>query len=291
MRLFQGQRQPVEALDFSGDGRHLAATDGAGVSVYDVQGGRSIRRIGNSHGRPHLMAFLPNGRLVVVAGKSMRVHVRPTVNGGFVGFFPNEVEMKPHSLFALPDGSRLFAVTRQVLHCWTMTEHVPQGAWKAEVGDRNPTIAAALSADGEHVAIYHKGHGLVCYSTRDGEITPGQFSKLFGAERLVWSPDRRQMAGIVGERFVVMDRDGDVYYVRPESRHHFTSLVFHPSGRWVLVGCGDGAVRLYDPASGGVVKAFAWAIGKVRSVAVSADGMLAAAGGDKGQVVVWDVDE
>jgi WD40 repeat protein len=39
-----------------------------------------------------------------------------------------------------------------------------------------------------------------------------------------------------------------------------------------------------------VAHAFDWEIGRLRSIAFSPDGMLAAAGGDKGKIVVWDVD-
>jgi hypothetical protein len=39
-----------------------------------------------------------------------------------------------------------------------------------------------------------------------------------------------------------------------------------------------------------VTQAFNWEIGRLRSVAFSPDGMLAAAGGDRGKIVVWDVD-
>jgi hypothetical protein len=53
----------------------------------------------------------------------------------------------------------------------------------------------------------------------------------------------------------------------------------------------DAAVRLYDrDADWAVARTFDWSIGRLKSVAFSPDGCLAAAGGEKGRIVVWDVE-
>jgi hypothetical protein len=49
-------------------------------------------------------------------------------------------------------------------------------------------------------------------------------------------------------------------------------------------------VKLYDTATWKLARAFDWGVGRLRSVAFSPDGMLGAAGGVKGEVVVRDVD-
>ena len=74
-----------------------------------------------------------------------------------------------------------------------------------------------------------------------------------------------------------------------DSRRHFTGMAFHPSGRCLAAASNDTTVKLYDTTTG-AFRAFTWELGRMRSVCFSPDGTLAAAGSDKGQVVVWDVD-
>jgi WD40 repeat protein len=71
---------------------------------------------------------------------------------------------------------------------------------------------------------------------------------------------------------------------------HFTDLAFHTSGKFLAATSNDQTVKLFDTMTWEVARTFTWDIGRMRSVAFSPDGTLAAAGGDTGQVVVWDVD-
>ena len=71
---------------------------------------------------------------------------------------------------------------------------------------------------------------------------------------------------------------------------HFTAIAFHPSGQYLAATSNDETVKFFSTATWQEAKRFTWEIGKMRSVAFSRDGMLAAAGSDSGKVVVWDVD-
>ena len=77
---------------------------------------------------------------------------------------------------------------------------------------------------------------------------------------------------------------------RNDNRKEFTGLAFHPSGRYLAATSNDATVKLYDTTTWALAQAFNWDIGRLRSVSFSPNGMLAAAGGDKGKIVIWDVD-
>lgn len=78
--------------------------------------------------------------------------------------------------------------------------------------------------------------------------------------------------------------------IKNPTKKHFTGFAFHPSGKYLAATGNDETVRLYDLTTREEARAFTWRIGKMRSITFSRDGTLAAAGSDKGQVVVWGVD-
>jgi WD40 repeat protein len=139
------------------------------------------------------------------------------------------------------------------------------------------------------------GGGLV-YVTRDAGTgaaeaeVPAMGDSFHGQ---VQSADGRLIAGLRGAWIGVLSADdlgaGPATF-RNDNRKEFTGLAFHPSGRFLAATSNDATVKLYDTATWKLARAFDWGVGRLRSVAFSPDGMLAAAGGEKGQVVVWDVD-
>ena len=107
---------------------------------------------------------------------------------------------------------------------------------------------------------------------------------------MVAPPDGSVIVGAWESSLMVWRPGGKIEKVRTGTLKHYRSLAFHPSGRYLLAGNNDATARLIDTQTWQVVRQFTWKVGSLAAVAISPDGMLAAAGGDKGRVVVWDLD-
>ncbi len=76
---------------------------------------------------------------------------------------------------------------------------------------------------------------------------------------------------------------------QPEKRQYGQAAA-HPNRPFVAVVSNGKEVRIYDTATWREANRYEWPISKLRSVAFSPDGTLAAAGSRTGQIVVWDFD-
>ncbi len=114
--------------------------------------------------------------------------------------------------------------------------------------------------------------------------------------RLLFSPDARQLVGFKDMTLLVWPVPEDLgslgppQLIRNDNRKHFTAMAYHPRGRHLFATSNDTTVHIFDTQTWERRERFRWQLGNLKAVAVSPDGTLAAAGGDRGDVVIWDVD-
>jgi WD40 repeat protein len=114
--------------------------------------------------------------------------------------------------------------------------------------------------------------------------------------QLLFSPDARQLVGFKDMTLMAwavpedLGSLGPPQILRNDSRKHFTAMAYHPGGRRLYATSNDATVHIFDTATWERTERFKWQLGSLKAVAVSPDGTLAAAGGNQGDVVVWDVD-
>jgi WD40 repeat protein len=261
-------RQGTLFAQFTADGRAMAF-GGAPAVVRDVATSREavLQFREPFSGWQTMVAVSPDGRHLLAAqwgwnttprGRlTCRAMAAPDVDVWSVDV---DRRFQSRPLF-LPDGNRFVTI-----ECWT------------GIGsDFGPRFVTRDLLTGEQLAVFQQAN-------RDRD-RPCEFP--------VSSADRRWIAARNAGRLAVYqseDLSARPRLIKNEGRKHFTGIAFHPSGRYLAATSNDATVKFYDTSTWEVARTFTWNVGRMRSIAFSPDGALAAAGSDTGKVVVWDVD-
>ena len=107
--------------------------------------------------------------------------------------------------------------------------------------------------------------------------------------RLAISPDGETIAVTEGNTIRLVNAVGELRGRIPLTQppHDF---VFLPGNNQLAVADGGNTIKIFDIHTCTQAQEFDWGIGTVYCLTVHPDGTIAAAGGENGQVVVWDLD-
>ena len=116
--------------------------------------------------------------------------------------------------------------------------------------------------------------------------------RLFSHHYMLPTPDGRSVVVVDWREVrILAAEDGQVVSRFQLSSDDAREIAFIPGTRLLAVAGGAPTnLRVYDTDTGRLAREYDWGIGGIHSVTFSNDGAMGAAGGDKGRVVVWDLD-
>lgn len=301
MLLWQAQKGAVGMLAFSPDGRLIATNSGTRVvSLWDSASGKLVSKLGPQAATyASAVAFFPDSKhAVVYHADDGGGCVWEVETGKLVARLAAAHSHHQGTIAVRPDGKQLLHATPRGFVVWD-----------------DPLRESELPR--KHDRIW--GEGFFTYPSWIGYSPAGTYlwrvcntvslydpatERMFreisvaGAYALTpvaFSADESRMAVAFSRRVFVWRLDDSkaapVELIGHRRRHArpVMGVGFLPNGQVMTAGQ-DGTARLWDADTGAQVRTFDWGIGKVLALAVSPDGLTCAAGGEKGQVVVWDVD-
>jgi len=320
MRIFQNTvPRLVTGVSFGPGGRTLVAGGSGGFDVWDLATGANTFIPSHSTKYIYACAYDPLGRWFYFSDSLGGCRLINPIGAGDRRLPGSRSDHHVTSLAASLDGTLVVVsrggATSNRVECWTIR---PNGelslAWAIRDGERIEAVdkltfcpddwftkAVALSPDGRHLAAAEERHPCqpphkVVLSLRNtatgdqvAEMGPVPITVGFS---LAFVSHGKHLIGWEDRWAEVWDVDTGtrIGQLTPPGRAHFRGLAVHSSGRFFATTARDGQVRFWDADSLQQTKTFQWGIGPLHALTFSPDGFLAAAGGEKGQVVVWDVD-
>ena len=289
----------INALAFSCESRKLAAAcDGANVRVWAL----------DSDSRPTTRKATRDAAFVGYLGDSDRLVVAShgSADCWDTPAGPPRRVIPPrdgfHDIDSSPDGRRIvrlsheFGARSDTLECYGSGDG--RELWRVECERHPGLIFQRVRFDASGTKVHAAGHRVAAYDAISGAELAGfdwEYSAPpYWVAAADFSPDGRQFALLAGHRLQVRDTTtGNLVFEGEFETYRVNTVGFTPDGTRVATACGHpnngDRIDFWDTATWQRLPALDFGIGRVTALAFSPDGLLGAAGGNNGQIVLWDL--
>jgi WD40 repeat protein/serine/threonine protein kinase/tetratricopeptide (TPR) repeat protein len=289
-RILRGHTYQIYGLAFSPDGKLLAsAALDRQVIVWDTATGQSVRTLRGHSGWVLGVGFSPDGHLLASVGEDNTIRLWDPQSGG------------EHATIRGHTGSiRVVRFSGNGSHLATASEDGAIKIWDAAtagegeartlgiraLGSRNWAFYVAYSPDGRRLATV-TGAVRIWDTASVVKVCDIQASGC-----LAFSPDGRTVAVRSKDVKAVQIHDAETGRLLrtcgPDPDKLTGGIAFSPDNRLVAAGRDDGAVVLWDPATGRLVRTLIGHSGKCFALSFTPNGELLASAGWDSTVRLWE---
>ncbi len=298
---------PVDSVAISSDGSQFVSGSWDGQArIWDVASGKTLLTIPYGGLYVHAVAFSPDGRYVATGGSSKPDYVK---------IWDAHTGKPVRSLVGHGDDVLSVAFSRDSRRLLTSSYDKTARLWDVETGHELQKYlghnwwvwSAAFSADESRIVTASQDGTAIVWSTDTAQPGPpftGHVGPVYAA---AFSPDGRSVvSGGYDNRLLVWEpaqlKPFDYQAVAsngvsppPQFRAleghtaAIDAVAFSPDGHMILSAANDNTVKLWDFASGKLIKSLRGHAGRVRSAVFTPNGQMILSGGHDNVVKLWDI--
>jgi WD40 repeat protein len=297
IRQFAGMATYPDHLDFSRDGKTLAAVDDQGaVRLFDVATGETVLDLSGNADLFYSTAFSPDGKKIALVGLGYTLRILEIGSKKeLLKPWPRRDKVPRLDVRFSPDGKRL---------AWVGDDKKTFALWDAETGkpllqfrgSAEEIRTVRFSPDGKRIASADAEDLTIrIWDAETGNELRKIAASCGSAGAFAFSPDGKRLATVADWQGVVHLWDLETGKELSQPGEHLGDLCFagfSPDGRTALTACRDQVVRIWGADRGVVLRRVEMGEGvsPLYQIAFSHDRKTATTGGFNGPIDLWDLD-
>ena len=280
----------IAFVKFNPDGKTIISISRGIMKLWDAETGKLLRQFNEII---NFAGFSPDGRIIVVKSWRDKVQFYEADSGRLVKTLD---DMESENIVLAPDG-KTFALIIENSSDDTGSIEIRDSS-SGELIKRIDDLYKWLDKD--LVSFSHDSNLLIAgfntgqtkiFNARNGEL----INTIKGAGQLCIvriSPDNKIIAaGLFSGSIKFLNMKGEIIRSikgHAEEPSNFFKFEFSLDGKMLVSGGMDGKIKIWDSASGRLIRTISGNLGSIRTVSLSPDGRFIVSGGDARRVQLWD---